>query len=69
MFNNINAIKSVQVEVMEPILCYIVLYTKCYSQTQHLNMCYPFFCCCTVHFDICTVHSPTNALFYFKKTH
>ena len=26
-----------------------------------------FFYCCTVHFDICTVHSPTNALFYFEK--
>ena len=25
------------------------------------------FYCCTVHFDICTVHSPTNALFYFKE--
>jgi len=28
-----------------------------------------FFYRCTVHFDICTVHSPTNALFYLKKTH
>ena len=26
-----------------------------------------FFYRCTVHFDICTVHSPTNALFIFKK--
>ena len=25
------------------------------------------FYCCTVHFDISTVHSPTNALFYFEK--
>ena len=26
-----------------------------------------FFYCCTVQSDICTVHSPTNALFYFKE--
>ena len=25
------------------------------------------FYCCTVHFDICRVHSQTNVLFYFKK--
>ena len=28
---------------------------------------YLFFYCCTVHFGICRVHSPTNARFYFKK--
>jgi len=27
----------------------------------------PNFYCCTVHFDICRVYSPTNALFYLKK--
>ena len=27
-----------------------------------------FFYCCTVHFDICRVHSPTNALFNLKNT-
>ena len=27
-----------------------------------------FFYFCTVHSGICTVHSPTNALFYLKNT-
>jgi len=27
-----------------------------------------FFYCCTMHFEICRVHSPTNALFGFKNT-
>ena len=30
------------------------------------NMPMSFFYCCTVHFDICRIHSPTNALFNLK---
>ena len=34
---------------------------------KYPNVFFFFFKFCTVQFDICTVHSPTNALFYFKK--
>ena len=38
----------------------------CYLEGGVTKICVNFYCC-TVHFDICRVHSPTNAHFNFKK--
>jgi len=43
--------------------------TKCGTLLGENNYRDNVFFCCTVHFDICRVHSPTNALLLISTTH
>ena len=47
---------------------FVAFVSNCFSSNQRTRITFIYnFYCCTVHFDICRVHSPTNALFYLKK--
>ena len=56
---------SVILEVIVPMVVkFLITWSKVMSQR---TLIFIFFYCCTVHSGICSVYSPTNALFLFLK--